>query len=102
MYTETAYNEAQGDTMVRNILIGVCSDHFERLWEARNKALVDDTDNEEICNIRSTEIAEVKYYFSRPDLLRFDNHHNYREGSLSTLLNRRELDNLSYFFFTTK
>lgn len=101
MYTETAYNEEQGDTMVRNILIGV-SDHFERLWEARNKALVDDTDNEEICNIRSTEIAEVKYYFSRPDLLRFDNHHNYREGSLSTLLNRRELDNLSYFFFTTK
>ena len=86
MYTEATHNERQGDFMVRSILLGV-SDHFSRLWEARSKVL-HDTSDKELCDVRSTEMAEVKYYFSRPELLRFDDRH-YCEGSLTALVNGR-------------
>jgi hypothetical protein len=80
------HDDRQGESTIKTTMKGL-AEHFSRLWEARNKVL-HDTKDEEMCDVRSMEIAEIKYYFSRPHLLRFDDRH-YCEGSLAKLLNGR-------------
>ena len=59
-------------------------DHTRRLWLHRNSVL-HSTDAQEMADIRSQEIAEIKYYHSNPNLLlSTDQHHCNR--SLSRLL----------------
>ena len=72
-----------GDTRIRCILRGIHA-HTRRLWLARNSVLHSENDTI-LADIRSKEIAEIKYYHSRPHLL-FAADQHYCECSLSRLI----------------
>lgn len=60
--------------------------HFNRLWDARYEML-HGTQDTDLQLIRSAELAEIKYYHSRPHLLKFeDRHYSSSERSLEELL----------------
>ncbi|KAI2500344.1 hypothetical protein MHU86_14152 [Fragilaria crotonensis] len=84
MYNPTSFDNTKGEAMMLNIMTAI-ADHFSRLWAARNEVLHAKHDNA-LRDSRSAEISEVRHYFSRPHLLRFDDRH-YCEGSLEALLN---------------
>jgi hypothetical protein len=63
----------QGDNRIRSILRGI-HDHTRRLWQARNTVL-HSAQEEEMQDIRSKEVAEIKYFYSRPHLLRAADQH---------------------------
>ena len=72
-----------GEKRMRNILRSL-HDHTRRLWLSRNTVLYSDADVT-LADIRSQEVAEIKFYHSRPELLlSLDQHLCHR--SLSRLL----------------
>ncbi|KAI2513278.1 hypothetical protein MHU86_1049 [Fragilaria crotonensis] len=73
MYNSTERDENRGEQEIRKIT-KLISDHFNRLWEARNAAL-HSNEEDELQQIRSEEANEVRYYHSHPNLLKFDDRH---------------------------
>ena len=60
-------------------------DHTRRLWTARNSVL-HSKDDSSLLSIRSTEAAEIKFYHSRPHLLRLGDQ-QYCQKPLERILN---------------
>ena len=65
-------------------IIRALSAHTRRIWLSRNDSLHSPND-ETLDSIRSSETAEIKFYYDRPHLLRTGDQH-YCSRSLSMLL----------------
>ncbi|KAI2493731.1 hypothetical protein MHU86_20801 [Fragilaria crotonensis] len=73
----------RGEMRMRQI-ISALSRHTRRLWLSRNESLRS-PNNKTLDSIRSAETAEIKFYHSRPHLLRTGDQH-YCRRSLTKLL----------------
>jgi hypothetical protein len=79
----TSKDRKEGDIRIKSVLRGIHA-HTRRLWLARNTALHSEREAE-MADIRSQEVAEIRYYYSRPHLLRAADQH-YCTRSLNRLL----------------
>ena len=69
----TKRDQRKGAQRMRSILTAISS-HIRRLWMARNDCLHSKKDKD-LDSIRSAESAEIRYYHSRPHLLRMADQH---------------------------
>ena len=82
MQSLTRHRQA-GEKRMRQI-VEALSSHVRRLWLSRNEVLHSPSDSS-MESIRSAESAEIRYYHSRPHLLRLGDQH-YCTRSLEKLL----------------
>ena len=81
--TDPSYDAHTGDQRIRGLLRNI-HEHTRRLWISRNTVLHSDSDAT-LADIRSQEVAEIKYYHSQPELLLSSDQHLCHR-SLSRLL----------------
>jgi hypothetical protein len=75
----------KGYLSIRPITSATTVDHCNQLLEACNKILHGKQDDTQKKN-RSQEIAEIQYYQSLPQVLKFENRHHYWDRPLETIL----------------
>jgi hypothetical protein len=81
MYTNSG-DRKEGDIRIKSVLKGIHAQ--SRIWIARNNVLHSEKEAA-MADIRSQDVAEIRYYYSRPQLLRTADQH-YCTRSLSRLL----------------